>query len=907
MKSSRREITSSHIQNSPCDTRAQIRSLWWHISFVFPFSVLLSLVACQTQESLEPILLDSSELPEYEHSLDHAGIISNWSEEFYHHGLQVYRTNCFSCHGTPDIPGTLPHSRQFWKESFKYGNDPLSLYNTLTLGRGLMPPQLHLVPKEKYAVILFIREQFLHDLNPDAYFEVTPSYLNQLPGGTSLGPPSKRSTPWKEMDYGRFLMRTYEVAHASDGSKEINHTGRPIPNEDFSDRNFAYKGIAIRLDPGTGGVAAGNAFVLFDHDLMRMAAFWTGKGFIDWEDILLDDQHNVFPRIVGDLHIETSMNPGWANPITGALIDPRFRAVDGRQFGPLPKSWAHYQGLYVYDQRVILRYSVGEAQVLESYTLEADTLLARTINVTNVKRPLTLNAAPDSVELTIISPSDGMLTSTDGVLQVAVTHDVNFKLIYGGSDIVSTPAEDLSSYKKGSLSEEVPVLQSPILSSTSEGYVVDVLTLPVDTPWRSRIRPTAIDFMTEGNEAIVTTIDGDVWHLSGITRTSGSVEWRRIASGLFQPLGVRVIEGEIYVGSRNQIARLHDLNGDMQIDYYESFNNDHQVTEHFHEFAMGLQADEAGNFYYAKSARHARRALVPQHGTLIRVSPDGKQSTILATGFRAANGVTVNPDNSFMVTDQEGHWNPMNRINLVEPGGFYGNMYGYGAPPDSSDAAMMQPLMWIDMKHDRSPAELLWATSDRWGPLSNKLLSFSYGYGRIFLVMPQSVENTLQAGIVQLPLADFPTGLMRGRMNPADGQLYVVGMSAWATSQMIQTGGIYRIRYNGGAVRMPVSMRVLENAVEISFTSALQETSATRPSNYEVITWDLLRSRQYGSDRYNMQKLRIASISLNDSTILLSLPGLKPTWILEINYDLVDSNGIEFTGVIQSTVHAIGK
>ena len=59
---------------------------------------------------------------------------------------------------------------------------------------------------------------------------------------------------------------------------------------------------------------------------------------------------------------------------------------------------------------------------------------------------------------------------------------------------------------------------------------------------------------------------------------------------------------------------------------------------------MGLQADADGNFYYAKSARHALPALVAHHGTLLRVSTDGDATEILATGFRAANGVCLNPD-----------------------------------------------------------------------------------------------------------------------------------------------------------------------------------------------------------------------------------------------------------------------
>ena len=105
-------------------------------------------------------------------------------------------------------------------------------------------------------------------------------------------------------------------------------------------------------------------------------------------------------------------------------------------------------------------------------------------------------------------------------------------------------------------------------------------------------------------------------------------------------------------------------------------------------FAMGLQADKKGNLYYAKSGRHAREALIPQHGTLIKVSADGSKSDIIATGFRAANGVCINPDGSFIVTDQQGYWNPMNRINWVEVDGkekFYGNMWGYNPPEDTSN------------------------------------------------------------------------------------------------------------------------------------------------------------------------------------------------------------------------------
>jgi hypothetical protein len=397
-----------------------------------------------------------------------------------------------------------------------------------------------------------------------------------------------------------------------------------------------------------------------------------------------------------------------------------------------------------------------------------------------------------------------------------------------------------------------------------------------------------------------------VWRVEGIAEREGAIRWHRIATGLFQPLGVKYHEGAIYVGCRDQIVVLRDINGDGETDFYESFNSDHQVTEHFHEFAMGLQTDAAGQFYYAKSARHARDALVPQHGTLIRVSPDGRSSEIIANGFRAANGVLLNPDGSFIVTDQEGHWNPMNRINWVEEGGFYGNMYGYGAPADSSDEAMIQPLLWIDSKYDRSPAELLRAESDRWGPLAGSLLSFSYGHGKIFVVMTQSVDDTRQGAIVELPVPQFPTGIMRGRFNPRDGQLYALGMSAWATNQMLQVGGLYRIRYTGQPLRLPTAMKARTSGLELTFASPL-DAAAARSEAFTVNVWDLKRSSDYGSKRLNTRQLRVSRVTLSDDgrTALLEVPDLAPTWVVEVAYNLRAADGTAFDGVVQGTIHAL--
>ena len=115
--------------------------------------------------------------------------------------------------------------------------------------------------------------------------------------------------------------------------------------------------------------------------------------------------------------------------------------------------------------------------------------------------------------------------------------------------------------------------------------------------------------------------------------------WRRIACGLFETLGLKVVDGVIHVRGRDQITRLHDYNKDGEIDYYEAFNRDILITRNFHEFAFDLQTDRAGNFYFCKaspvrSGGRGFETILPHHGIVAKVSRDGKRFEVIATGLR---------------------------------------------------------------------------------------------------------------------------------------------------------------------------------------------------------------------------------------------------------------------------------
>ncbi len=882
-------------------------------------------------------------LPEYEERIDHAGFVNDWSGDSLARGEKIYQRVCGNCHGTKELAGSLPTAMRFAEGKFKNGSDPLSMYRTLTRGFGFMPAQTWMVPSQKYDVINYIRETYLRPHNPTQLSLADASYIAALPKGDTRGPEPSKIEAWSAMDYGPSLTHCYETPGGS--------------------LNIAYKGTAVRLDSGAGGVARGEQWMIFDTDTLRVSAAWHAKEgtkhsrFIDWRDIQLNGEHQIHPRVSGEVVLANGNGPGWADPSTASFDDvQRVEGRDKRRYGPLPKDWGKFRGLYHHGSKVVFSYTIGNTDILESPSAVSNTdsklptTFLRTFNIGPRDRELVLqlDQTPESGFTNIIGDKvTPIAVSTEnldaGILplaqQIAWTNaDGNLRVKIAAGDqpiqfaiwMTSRTADSLSLDKQnraiaaelanvsfnlkpltlGGPARWPQVLESKIVVTHDKGpFAVDTLTAPESNPWLAQMRFSGLDFFADGSIAICTW-DGDVWHLR-MDSVGGILKWQRIASGLYQPLGLKVIREKIHVTCRDQLAILHDLNGDGETDFYQCLNNDHQVTEHFHEFAMGLQVDESGNFYYAKSGRHALVAVVPQHGTLLRVTPDGSRTDIIATGFRAANGVCLNPDGSFVVTDQEGFWNPKNRINWVtlNPSGrpnFYGNMFGYHDIADESDSAMEPPLCWITNAFDRSPAELLWVDSPKWKSLNGSLLNLSYGYGKVFSVLHEQVDGVRQGGMIELPIPLFPTGVMRGRFRPQDQQLYLCGMFAWA-GNATSPGGLYRLRATGEPVVMPVELHAKKSGLVLTFAEPLEPASVD-PKHIAIKSWALKRTKKYGSDHFDEKKLDISSTSLSDDgkTLRIAVDELAPCWCMEIKFAFRTAIGQPTEGVIHNTIHALG-
>ena len=253
----------------------------------------------------------------------------------------------------------------------------------------------------------------------------------------------------------------------------------------------------------------------------------------------------------------------------------------------------------------------------------------------------------------------------------------------------------------------------------------------------------------------------------------------------------------------------------------------------------------------------------------------------------------------------------MNRINWVKPSQpprFYGNIWSYGAPDDESDSAMEPPLCWVDKGFDRSPSELLWIDSEKWGALDGKLLNLSYGHGRLEIVPHETVSGQLQGGLCRLPIPDFPTGTMRGRFHPGNGHLYLCGMSAWGTAQMHLPGGFYRIRATGKPAHLPIELNATKSGVDMIFSDPLSAESVEDISDrVKVRSWALKRSANYGSKHFDEKTHAVTGAELSDDGRRLSLKieDMATVWQMSIRYQLVGANGEKFEGEIQNTIHQL--
>jgi hypothetical protein len=133
-------------------------------------------------------------------------------------------------------------------------------------------------------------------------------------------------------------------------------------------------------------------------------------------------------------------------------------------------------------------------------------------------------------------------------------------------------------------------------------------------------------------------------------------------------------------------------------------------------------------------------------------------------------------------------------------------------------------------------------------------------------------------------------------------------MFAWAGDRT-QPGGFYRVRYTGKPVHLPVGLQAKNDGMTMTLSGELDRGAAEDARNYAVRTWSLKRSAEYGSKHYDEKPVVVkeAIVSPDGKSVTLHLAEMKPTWCMEIKYDVRGKEGGRVQGVIHNTVHRLGE
>ena len=383
-------------------------------------------------------------------------------------------------------------------------------------------------------------------------------------------------------------------------------------------------------------------------------------------------------------------------------------------------------------------------------------------------------------------------------------------------------------------------------------------------------------FFPDGRLVVTTwTPEGYVYLLDGVTEGDPeNIQVTRIAEGLVEPLGVTVVEDQIYVLQKHELTQLIDLDGDQIIDEYRAICNEFDVSTDFHEFAFGLVHRD--QHFYANLSIPMRLMAgempLPDRGRTVKIGMDGTVEHI-NYGLRQPNGIGFGVDDEIFVTDHQGQWLPGNKLIHVSKGKFHGMRW---VLPDSiKDIPEEPPTVWLPQDEiANSPSE---PTTINDGPYKGQMLYGDVSHGGIKRVYLEKVNGAYQGAVFRFTQG-LKAGVNRLRWGP-DGALYIGGVGmvgGW--SWRGQRSGLQKIKYNGAATFEILSVSAQSDGFTIEFTEPLAAGHAESTSDYLVKQWWYLPTAAYGGPKQDetIMDIRKVTVSEDRRSVSLEIPGLKP-------------------------------
>lgn len=384
---------------------------------------------------------------------------------------------------------------------------------------------------------------------------------------------------------------------------------------------------------------------------------------------------------------------------------------------------------------------------------------------------------------------------------------------------------------------------------------------------------------------------GEVFLLDNVTgdTSADQVTYEKVATDLFNPMGIAVIEDSIFVSERDKLTELTDPDGD-------GFFDDHRTVAewpfggNFHEFAFGLLHDE--DYFYVNlsvAINNGGATTDPQpaenRGTAIRVDRETGEVEYVAGGLRTPNGMVKGPDGEMFVMDNQGAWLPSSKLVHIEQDKFFNHFTNPAGPYD--DQPVSAPALWVPQNEignsPSSPVQL------EEGPYAGQLVFGDVTYGGLQRGFLEEVDGEYQ-GAVFRHSAGLEAGVNRTVVGP-DGALYVGGIGEggnWSEPGKLRYG-LQKLVPNGEDAFDMTEMRVTRKGFEIEYTQPLSEETVAKIAEnpnaaFRMDHWRYVPTRAYGGPKVDEQQLFVsgAKVSRDRTKVTLTVDGRQPGYVVHL-------------------------
>lgn len=416
-------------------------------------------------------------------------------------------------------------------------------------------------------------------------------------------------------------------------------------------------------------------------------------------------------------------------------------------------------------------------------------------------------------------------------------------------------------------------------------------------------------------ELLFTTWEGDLYSLDLDTLSSEPPPpIRHIAQGLSEPMGLATTNDRIFVTEKNEVTELLDHDNDGLFETYRCLAHDWPATMDYHEYLFGAVIKDS-HLYFSSSVGMAARGKdnyqAPLRGSAIAVHIDTGKTDIIAGGLRTPDGIGLGPNDSILITDNQGEWLPANKLIHLQKGAHY----QFRSIPPWHPLDQLQsptpPAVWLPQGEiASSPTEPILLPST-WGPYANHVLFGDATFGGLQRVFLEEVDGIMQGAV--FPFSQGFRHLFHRFAFGPNGDLYAGGIARGQDQEFIKrVSGLSRIRYNGKPVFEPLAARLKANGLEIEFTQPLAQDHGWNPAGYHVSQWGYQGTQTYGGQkvRPRIAEVRSATVSTDRRRVFIELPGLTLNEVIHVRLptSLPSESGLPlWTGDLWYTVNQIPK